>query len=293
MQDRLDGGLSILIRCPGSELPSNLAINKLTVDLYVTPRELVRNERVSGDAAVLVQAFCKDFALPHLERFVEQCKIESIRIPKPRSAFTLEHQFNHTNFIVVLAESVDINGPNHLPAFTSPLSSCIQCRASAKVKPEATDDVRHLSASAAVRESAALTPSAELQPPSTPSQTIRKRTLRQRRPADAFLYAEEDTAPIPLVIPDSSAPISPLISIGPNSNAVLDRFNLGDDILPRLYTLIGSACSSRWEAVLRSSPWNLTFEQVSNLSNALLADLRGTPGFSIALVFPFFPSVVH
>ena len=289
MQDRLDGGLSVLIRCPGSDLPSNLAINKLTVDLYVTPRELVRNERLSGDAAVLVQAFCKDFALPHLERFVERCKIESMRIPKPRGTFTLsEYQYNLTNFIVVLAESVDINGPNHIPAFTSPLSSRIQCRASAEVKPEATDDVRHLSKSAAVRESAMVTPSAELQPPSTPSQSVRKRTLRQRRPADAFLYTEEDTVPIPLVIPDSTAPISPLISIGPNTDAVLDRFNLGDDILPRLYTLIGSARSSRWEAVLRSSPWNLTFEQASNLSNALLADLKGTPGFSITLVFFLF-----
>ena len=287
MQDWLDGGLSVLIRCPGSDLPSSLAFNKLTVDLYVTPRELVRNERVSGDAAVLVQAFCKDFALPHLEHFVERCKIESMRIPKPRSVFPLsEYQYNLTNFTVVLAESVNINGPNHLPTFASPLSSRIQCRASAEVKPE--DDIRHLSKSAAVRESAMVTPSAELQPPSTPSQSVRKRTLRQRRPADAFLYTEEDAAPVPLVIPDSTAPISPLISIGPNTDAVLDRFNLGDDILPRLYTLIGSARSSRWEAILRSSPWNLTFEQASNLSNALLADLKGTPGFSITLVFIFF-----
>lgn len=123
MQDWLDGRLSILIRCSGSDLPSNLAINKLTVDLYVTPRELVRNECVSGDAAVLMQAFCKDFSLPHLEHFVERCKIESMRIPKSCGAFTLEYQFNFTNFIVVLAESIDINGPNHLPTFTSPLSS--------------------------------------------------------------------------------------------------------------------------------------------------------------------------
>ena len=166
-----------------------------------------------------------------------------MRIPKPHGAFTLsEYQSNFTNFTVVLAESVDINGPNHLPAFASPLSSQIQCRASAEVKPE--DDTWHLSKSTAVRESAMVTPSAELPPPSTPSQSIRKCTLRQRCPADAFLYTEEDTAPIPLVIPDSMAPISPLISIRPNTDAVLDQFNLGDDILPRLYTLIGSARSS-------------------------------------------------
>ena len=130
------------------------------------------------------------------------------------------------------------------------------CRASAEVKPETTYDVQHLSKSAAIHKSAMVTPSVELQPPSTPSQSIHKCTLHQCHPADAFLYMEEDMAPISLVIPDSTAPISPLISIRPNTNAILDQFNLGDNILPRLYTLIGSAHSSRWEAILRSSPWN-------------------------------------
>ncbi|KAF8834719.1 hypothetical protein BDN67DRAFT_1016222 [Paxillus ammoniavirescens] len=60
MQDCLDGGISILIRCPGSEASQDLTPEKITVDLYVTPRELVRNERISGDMAVLGQAFCQD-----------------------------------------------------------------------------------------------------------------------------------------------------------------------------------------------------------------------------------------
>ncbi|KAI5989960.1 hypothetical protein EDD15DRAFT_2134850, partial [Pisolithus albus] len=38
MQDRLDGGISILIRCPGTEIPTST--EELTVDIYITPREV-------------------------------------------------------------------------------------------------------------------------------------------------------------------------------------------------------------------------------------------------------------
>ena len=82
MQDRLDGGISVLVRCPGFDAPSNIVTDRIPVDVYVTPRELLRNERVSGDTAMLVQAFCQDFAIPHLNRFVQRCKVESISPPK-------------------------------------------------------------------------------------------------------------------------------------------------------------------------------------------------------------------
>lgn len=285
MQDRLDGGISILIRCLGSEPPLNLAAEKITFDIYVTPRKLIRNERVSGDTAMLVQAFSQEFAVPHLQRFAERCKIESIRAPKPRCKSMLDH-VGFTNFGVVLADPIDLNGPSHLPAFVSPVASRIQCTArSADAKPDPADDVRHLSASAAIRESAVFTPSAKkTRPPSTPS-TARQRTPHQRRPADVFLFAEDKNfpEPIPLVIPDS-APGSPLISLGPHTDAVLDRFSFGDDVLPRLHILVGTVRSSRWEAILRGTPWNLTYEQASNLSSTLLADLKGTPGLPVTMV---------
>jgi len=77
-----------------------------------------------------------------------------------------------------------------------------------------------------------------------------------------------------------------LVSIGPNSDAVLNRFNLGDDLLPCLCNLIGTVRSSHWEAVLRSSPWSLSYKEAANLSAALCADLKGTE-FSITTVFFF------
>ena len=287
MQDRLDGGISLLIRCPGSEPLSNLAAEKITLDIYVTPHELIRNEHVSGDTAMLIQAFSQEFALPHLQCFAERCKIESIKAPKPHCKSMLEYRVGFTNFGVVLAEPIDLNRQNHLPTFLSPVASRIQCTAcSAEAKPDPVVDMWHLSASAAIRESAVFAPSVKkTHPPSTPS-TAHQCTARQRRPADVFLFVDNKKfpKPIPLVIPDS-APGSPLISLGPHTDAVLNRFSFGDDVLPHLHILVGTVRSSHWEAILRGTPWNLTYEQASNLSSALLADLKGTPGLPVTTVF--------
>jgi hypothetical protein len=82
MQDRLDGGISFLIRCPGSNATSTMSAERVAVDLYVTPRELHEvHERIGGDVSVLVQAFCEEFAIPHLQRFTERCRIEGVQAP--------------------------------------------------------------------------------------------------------------------------------------------------------------------------------------------------------------------
>ncbi|KIK21242.1 hypothetical protein PISMIDRAFT_104345 [Pisolithus microcarpus 441] len=257
LQDRLDGGLSVLIRCPGSDSP--VAAEKLSVDVYITPHEVLGNERVSGDSAMLVQAFCQEFAIPHLRRFTERCKIESIRVPKPRCKST-RISLSFANFGAVGAEPISLSRPNHLPASVNPNSSRILCTATRK-----------------------------LQSPGTPSTSLHQRSTRHRRPADAFLYPTTAVSlePIsPVTAPDQSVPGSPLISVGPNTDAVLDRFGLGDDLLPRLHVLVRTVRSSRWEVVLRAAPWSLTYEQASNLSRALLADIKGTPEFHIMTVFP-------
>ncbi|KAG1734232.1 uncharacterized protein EDB91DRAFT_1025911, partial [Suillus paluster] len=54
MQDRLDGGISLLICCPGSNATSTLSAERIAVDLYITPRELHEvPERIGGDVSVL------------------------------------------------------------------------------------------------------------------------------------------------------------------------------------------------------------------------------------------------
>jgi len=106
--------------------------------------------------------------------------------------------------------------------------------------------------------------------------------LRQRRPADVFV-ADRDPGPIfseQQELPHGATifpPPQPLISIGPNSDAALDRFKLKDEILPELRKLVRTVRSSRWELEFRSQAWDLTYEQAFVLSRALLADLQGVP----------------
>jgi hypothetical protein len=83
MQDRLDGGISIIMRCAGSEAPATLSPEHFTVDLYVTPCEHRETpECIGGDLMVLVQAFSEEFVVPHLQRFTEHCRIEGIIPPR-------------------------------------------------------------------------------------------------------------------------------------------------------------------------------------------------------------------
>jgi hypothetical protein len=67
----------------------------------------------------------------------------------------------------------------------------------------------------------------------------------------------------------------PLIGIGPNTDAVIDRFKMGDQPILKLRELITTVRSSRWEVILRSPKWDSTYEQASNLMAALHADLNG------------------
>lgn len=83
MQDRLDGGISILMRCAGSEASEMLSPEHFTVDLYITPREHRETpERIGGDLSALVQAFSEEFVIPHLQRYAERCRIEGIIPPR-------------------------------------------------------------------------------------------------------------------------------------------------------------------------------------------------------------------
>ncbi|KAG1731983.1 uncharacterized protein EDB91DRAFT_1251921 [Suillus paluster] len=82
MQDCLDGGISLLIRCPGSQARDSLTPEQIAVDVYVTPRELHEYpEQIGGDVSLFVQGFCEQIAKNHLQHFTERCRIEGIQPP--------------------------------------------------------------------------------------------------------------------------------------------------------------------------------------------------------------------
>lgn len=66
----------------------------------------------------------------------------------------------------------------------------------------------------------------------------------------------------------------PIISIGANTDAVLDQFSLSDQIIPRLCKLVATIRSSCWEVILWNPSWNLNYEQAANLQRAFHADLE-------------------
>ncbi|KAG6377658.1 hypothetical protein JVT61DRAFT_14423 [Boletus reticuloceps] len=176
MQDWLDGGISFLVRCPGFEPPDNVTPNKITMDVYITLRELIRSKWVSGDTAMLIQAYCEEFVIPHMQHFKEHCKIESIQAPASRCEFSLHHIDILTNTTPVLAKPISLEGLYHLPTFSSPLASRLQCTGlSAVTKLNISNDAWHLSPSVAICESALVASSAKtVQPtpkpvPATPS----------------------------------------------------------------------------------------------------------------------------
>lgn len=71
-----------------------------------------------------------------------------------------------------------------------------------------------------------------------------------------------------------------IISIGPQTEAVLNHFGLDDSLVLDLRGMAQTIRSSRWEATL-CSKWGLPPDQAAKLSNALLADIQAN---STALV---------
>ncbi|KAI9574342.1 hypothetical protein HD554DRAFT_2229599 [Boletus coccyginus] len=155
--DRLDSGISLLIRCPGFEVPPDVTADQLDVDIYVTPHELFLNKRVNNDTVRLVEAsvqvFRQDFALPHLQRFAERCKVESVVPPKRHAS----------------EEHVSSHGPGHLPAPLSPGPSRTQLDPAIRVMN--TKDV-HVSTTMLDTQ-----------------KVDQMRQRRQRQPAEAFLFS--------------------------------------------------------------------------------------------------------
>lgn len=128
--------------------------------------------------------------------------------------------------------------------------------------------------SAAIRQGVELAISTAKKP------TAHSQRIRQRRLTDVFVPGDNNTGPLfsGQELSHDEPRFGPaLISIGVNTDVALDRLGLGDEILLRLRTLIGTTRSSRWEVVFRSPKWNLTYEQAAILSKALLADLQVQP----------------
>jgi hypothetical protein len=70
------------MHCTGSEALESHSPEQFTIDLYITPHEYHEvPEHIGGDVSALVQAFGKEFVIPHLQHFSQCCCIEGIIPP--------------------------------------------------------------------------------------------------------------------------------------------------------------------------------------------------------------------
>jgi hypothetical protein len=83
--DRADGGITLILRCPGQHATS---VEDLTIDTYISPRELNEGSKeLTKHIALIIQAFGADVAFPYLHRFAKRCLAEQIELPFAPSKF--------------------------------------------------------------------------------------------------------------------------------------------------------------------------------------------------------------
>jgi hypothetical protein len=73
--DRIDGGISLLLHCPGHLVTADTNVEDIPIEMYATGREtktLGMQERLVH----LIQAFGDQIALPHLHRFTGRYETE-------------------------------------------------------------------------------------------------------------------------------------------------------------------------------------------------------------------------
>ncbi|KAF8344862.1 hypothetical protein F5887DRAFT_1075057 [Amanita rubescens] len=111
--DRLDGGITLMVRCPGYCVESGFkAVEDITVDAYISPHEVyVGRSGIQEHVALLVQKFATDVVVPHLHRFTERCMEEGVP--------DVQHPTHGKKF--------SAQGPNHLPPFEGPGSGHVRC----------------------------------------------------------------------------------------------------------------------------------------------------------------------
>jgi hypothetical protein len=103
VQDRIDGGITLTLRCPGWETADDLTVENVSVDVYITPRELVEGgPKMSEKVALMAQEFGKAFALPHLRRFATRCDIEGIKAPPLTCRLISQPQSSYSRFFLQL-----------------------------------------------------------------------------------------------------------------------------------------------------------------------------------------------
>lgn len=79
-----------MLHCPGYQTKAAIVPENLTIDVYVSPRELSEGgQKFSELVALIVQDFGANLAVPHLRRFQDRCTVERVKALGPPGMFGL------------------------------------------------------------------------------------------------------------------------------------------------------------------------------------------------------------
>ena len=132
--DGVDGGISLFLHCPGFKANQKSSVADISVDLFISPRELAEGGIEMSEAiALMVQSFSDHVALPHLHLFQLRCKGEGVKAPplpgrfffSPRSKITLV-----ALVFIASGPSLKVAGKSYLPPaiLSGGAHICAKCR---------------------------------------------------------------------------------------------------------------------------------------------------------------------
>jgi hypothetical protein len=259
VQDRIDGGITILMRCPGYT-SVDLTVEDITLDVYITPREILQTkDEMSKHIAILAQNFAQNIVIPHLYRFAERCHTEKVvPLQCPRKSGIGILRCLYLQPVPAFGSQPKKQGAHILPPFYPPGSCHMRYRClstESLTEGEGSYDEQWWAEACVAADKYESEMTASTTIPNTPNDAHRQPTVAiPSNPCDEFRGA--------------------IVSLGPHTDIVLDRFNLNDTLVPRLRTLSTTVRSSKWEATLRSAQWGLSHDQAANLSSAMIADIK-------------------
>ncbi|TFK63315.1 hypothetical protein BDN72DRAFT_902508 [Pluteus cervinus] len=84
MLDRVDGGITLVMRVPGFAASGHTDTPDITVDSYITPiARQAGGENLERTAVYLMQKFGEELVLPHLHQYNARCDVEGISAQSP------------------------------------------------------------------------------------------------------------------------------------------------------------------------------------------------------------------
>ncbi|KAF8330272.1 hypothetical protein F5887DRAFT_1081863 [Amanita rubescens] len=261
--DRIDGGISVLLHCPGYLVTADTNADDIPIEIYATGREA----KILGTQEPLVRlirAFGNQIALPHLHRFIDRYGLEGNPGITPSGP----------------SKPLRIIGPPYLPSFSKSRNGYlrIRYRPSSPHTHTGTPKITTTGTAFSSADSFAqwTLDTAISGAPQTISSANNSRTpWTSNNGATQSISALSTRRPFNAGINRDILSSGALICIGNETGRAMDRLRLPDEIIPRLRALICETRSSRWEDVLCEPQWGLDRKAANILAQAMHVDTTG------------------